>query len=388
MNHRILVVDDEPDIELLIRQRYKNQVRNKELDFVFAGNGVQALERLRDFPDVSLILTDINMPEMDGLTFLTRLNELNRPECISVIVSAYGDMTNIRTAMNRGAFDFLIKPFDFEDLDATIFKTLRHINFIQGAIASQKKLSLVERDLSIAADIQLSMLPRTFPPFPERPEVEIFARILPAREVGGDFYDFYFIDADRLAFVIGDVSGKGIPAALYMTVSKALLKNIACQVINPGECLRKLNNALLAERRQAMFVTLFFGVLNTKTGALHYSNGGHPSPYLLRPDGLPEPLPAVGGPIVGMLDDNEYDTGKFMLRKGDALLLYTDGVTEARDAGGRMFEESRLRESLTFSGQTPLENMVSGIISDVERFAGGEPQSDDLTILTIKYAKT
>lgn len=305
MSHKILVVDDEPDIEILIKQKYKSRIRNGEMEFLFAPNGAQALSALEANPDINLILTDINMPVMDGLTFLSKLNELNKPSCISIIVSAYGDMSNIRTAMNRGAFDFLIKPFDFTDLDATIFKTLRHIDFIQEALSRQAKLASVERDLVIAADIQRSLLPRTFPPFPERRDVDLFATVVPAREVGGDFYDFFFIDNDRLAFVVADVSGKGIPAALLMSVSKMLLKHIVCQVVNPGECLRKLNNALLAERQQAMYVTLFLGVLNTRTGMLSYSCGGHPPPYLVRDGHEIEPLPLVGGPLVGMLDDGD-----------------------------------------------------------------------------------
>lgn len=230
---KILVVDDEPDLELLIRQRFRKQIRDDELRFEFAQNGVQALQRLDEHRDITMILSDINMPEMDGLTLLEKVAQRNNPALKSVIVSAYGDMENIRTAMNRGAFDFLTKPIDFGDLELTMRKTMQQLEVIAGALMVRDELVAVQRDLSTASSIQQSLLPKTFPPFPDRPEVDVFARMITAKEVGGDFYDFYFVDDDRLAFAVGDVSGKGIPAAIYMAVSRTLLKAIAHQVADP-----------------------------------------------------------------------------------------------------------------------------------------------------------
>src|SRR5512136_2588688 len=155
----ILVVDDEPDLEVMIRQRFRKQIREDEIRFEFAQNGVQALQKLDEHPEISVILSDINMPEMDGLTLLEKVGERNNPSIKSVIVSAYGDMENIRTAMNRGAFDFLTKPIDFADLELTVQKTIQQLEVIGHALKARDELVAVQRDLSTATRIQQSLLP-------------------------------------------------------------------------------------------------------------------------------------------------------------------------------------------------------------------------------------
>lgn len=385
MPHKILVVDDEPDLEVLIKQKFRKQIRENELQFEFAQNGVQALEKIEEHPDVTVVLSDINMPEMDGLTLLQKLHEQNNPALKSVIVSAYGDMDNIRTAMNRGAFDFLTKPIDFNDLDITVKKTMQHLEVIKDALKSHDELVAVHRDLSIATRIQQSMLPSTFPPFPNRPEVDLYAEMITAKEVGGDFYDFYFIDQDRLAFLIGDVSGKGIPAAIYMAVCRTLLKATAHQVVHPGEVLRKVNALLIPESEAATFVTVFYGVLNTRTGEVQYSNGGHCAPYVLRSHGAVEPLPLTDGFLLGKIEHIDYDASKIQLGKGDSLFLFTDGVTEAMDLGSDLYEEKRLESYLQGTNGSSLEKVVKGSITDLKSFAGGAEQSDDITILALRY---
>jgi len=388
MPHKILVVDDEPDLELLIKQKFRKQIRDQELHFEFAQNGVQALERLGEHADISVVLSDINMPEMDGLTLLRKIDEMNNPVLKSVIVSAYGDMENIRTAMNRGAFDFLTKPIDFNDLDVTVKKTMDQLEVIKSALKSRDELVAVQRDLSIATRIQQSLLPSTFPPFPNHPEVDLYAEMLTAKEVGGDFYDYYFVDEDRLAFVIGDVSGKGIPAAIYMAVSRTLLKAIAHQVAHPGEVLRKLNTLLIPESEEATFVTMFYGVLNVRTGEVQYSNGGHNPPYLLRSSGGVEQLPLTGGFILGKIGQLEFDTAKVKLEPGDTLFLYTDGVTEAMDGEMNPYEEQRLEKFLGMRNGSSIQELIKGSFADVKSFANGAPQADDITILALRYQHT
>src|SRR2546430_11870405 len=226
MPYRILIVDDEPDLEHLVRQKFRQQVRDGRLVFTFAHNGEEALHMLSGDPSIDVVLSDINMPVMDGLTLLTKLNEVNRL-LKTVMVSAYGDMQNIRTAMNRGAFDFVTKPIDFQDLEITINKTLDHILGLKQAILVREELSAIQQELGVASRIQQSILPTEFPPFPHRTEFAIFAEMTAARQVGGDFYDFFLIDEERLGFVIGDVSGRGIPAAIFMAVSRTLLRATA-----------------------------------------------------------------------------------------------------------------------------------------------------------------
>jgi phosphoserine phosphatase RsbU/P len=385
MTPRILVVDDEPDLELLIRQRFRKQIREDSLRFEFAQNGVQALEKLDAWPDITVILSDINMPEMDGLTLLEKVGERNNPAIKSVIISAYGDMENIRTAMNRGAFDFLTKPIDFADLELTVQKTMQQLELIRLAVKARDELVAVQRDLSTATRIQQSLLPKTFPPFPHRSEIEVYAEMLTAKEVGGDFYDFYFLDEDRLAFAVGDVSGKGIPAAIYMAVSRTLLKAVAFQVGNPGEVLRRLNTLLIPESDAATFVTVFFGVLNVRTGEVQFSNGGHNPPYLVRATGEVEQLPMTDGMLLGKITDAEYETKRLRLAKGDSIFVYTDGVSEAMDLEMNQYCEERLEAYLKTTGTSPIRDIVQGSIADLKRHTGTAPQSDDITVLSLRY---
>jgi len=255
--HKIMVVDDEPDLQMLILQKFRKKIHNSDYEFCFAGDGQEALDLLNDNSDISLILSDINMPKMDGLTLLLKLQEMENPALKTVIVSAYGDMENIRTAMNRGAFDFVTKPIDFGDLDITIDKGLKESVYIKGAEKEKRQLNAVRLDLDTAARIQQKILPQDFPPFPDRNEFSVYAEMHTAKEMGGDFYDFFFLDDTHLGFVIGDVSGKGVPAAIYMAVSRTMLKAIASQVRDPAECLSTVNTMLIPESDISTFVTIF-----------------------------------------------------------------------------------------------------------------------------------
>jgi hypothetical protein len=174
---------------------------------------------------------------------------------------------------------------------------------LQQAVHEHEQLLAIRRELDIARTIQQSILPRVFPPFPQRTDFEIFAEMLPAREVGGDFYDFFLLDDTHLGIVVGDVSGKGVPAALFMAISRTLLKSVALTGAPPAECLRRVNTLLCLDNSAEMFVTVFYGVLHTRTGKLEYSNAGHNPPYLLRHEGALEVLPGTGGIVLGVLDD-------------------------------------------------------------------------------------
>jgi sigma-B regulation protein RsbU (phosphoserine phosphatase) len=384
---KIMVVDDEPDLELLVRQKFRRHIREGQFDFVFAHNGVEALQKLQEDPGINLVLTDINMPEMDGLTLLMKLNELNLL-LKAVIVSAYGDMENIRTAMNRGAADFLTKPIDFNDMEITVNKTVQQLQTLKLAVQEHDQLVSIRHELDIASEIQQSILPRTFPPFPERRDFEIFAEMIPAREVGGDFYDFFLIDDERLALVIGDVSGKGVPAALFMAVTRTLLKSTALAGLAPAECLRRVNNLLCADNDSEMFVTVFYGVMNTRTGVLTYSNGGHNPPYLLRSDGRAELLAGTGDMVLAALENNAYHEKIATLVAGDGVFLYSDGITEAMDDAGALFSDQRLAAFLGATNGASPEQLIRRVVENVKQYSGEAPQSDDITALAIRYLGT
>ena len=378
-----MLVDDEPDMEVLIRQKFRKHVREKKYEFVFAENGLIALATLLEHPDISIILSDINMPEMDGLTLLARLNELKNPALKTVIVSAYGDMDNIRTAMNRGAFDFITKPINFEDLEITINKTINHIRVLQQANEEHEQLISLQHDLDIAKEIQHAILPKIFPPFPERNDFELYAFMEAAKSIGGDFYDFFLIDDEHLGLVIADVSDKGIPAAIYMAVSRTIIRASAIKGISTSECLDYSNQLLFKESMNSMFVTVFYGILNTSSGAFTYSNAGHNPPYILRKNGSIEMLEITGDIVMGIMDDIQYKTKSAQLNPGDGLFLYTDGVTEANNAEYELFDEDRLEEVVTnLENLTPKE-IVNKVVIALDEFTGELPQADDTTMLAL-----
>jgi len=381
---KILVVDDETDMEPMIRQKFRRHIREKTYDFEFAFNGLEALEKIIASPEIGIVLSDINMPEMDGLTLLTKLKELNNPGLKTVIVSAYGDMDNIRTAMNRGAFDFITKPVNFDDLEITINKTLAEILAVRVWLTEHDQLVSIQHDLNISREIQQAILPKKFPPYPDEPNFDIYASMVAANEVGGDFYDFFLIDKFRLGFVVGDVSGKGISAAIFMAVSRTLIRAAALKGEPVSECMRYVNNLLCKESVSSMFVTVFYGILNTQTGEVDYVNAGHNPPYILSSNGIRQ-VEMTNGLALGVIDDFSFQSKKIQLNKGDQLLLYTDGVVEAINLDETAYGEERFENFLNNSLNLPIETVIKKSFSDVSDFVGGAPQSDDITLLGISY---
>jgi len=383
MPAKILVVDDEPDLKLLIQQKFRRQIRDGRYDFLFAHNGVEALAQLDANPNVDLVLSDINMPEMDGLTLLTKLpaspNQLK-----AVMVSAYGDLQNIRTAMNRGAFDFVTKPIDFEDLEVTIQKTVDELMKIRDGLKARSELLAIRRELEVARTIQQSILPRDFGPKGPTGGVSIAAEMQAANEVGGDFYDFFMIDGERLGVVVGDVAGKGVPAAIYMSLSRTLLRATAQLGLDAGECLRHANRTLCSEGDAGLFVTTVYVIVNTKTGAIDYSTGGHFPPYLARANGTVESLPLAGGMVLGIESEARYESGHATLESGDLMFLYSDGVTEAANAADEFYGDDRLGEALASVAGSDEKSAVGTLVKSVHDFAAGYSQSDDITLVAVR----
>jgi len=208
-------------------------------------------------------------------------------------------------------------------------------------------------ELRIASEIQKSILPRTFPPFPDRADFEIYATTIPALEMGGDFYDFFLIDDKRLGVVIADVSGKGVPAAIFMAVSRSLLKATALASVSPSACLEHVNRLLCPDNDSAMFVTVFYGILHTESGELEFSNGGHNVPYIIGHDRI-VPVGQPAGTALGIVDDARYHTNRMSINAGETLVLYTDGVIEAQDRAGAQFGVERLSAELCRMARAPV----------------------------------
>ena len=386
---KILSVDDELDLEVLLTQYFRRQIRKGEYEFAFAHNGLEALQKLLETPDFDIILSDINMPEMDGLTLLAKVNELKNPAMKCIMVSAYGDMDNIRSAMNKGAFDFATKPIDLDDLSRTIEKAIEQDRYIRESQQEHNQLESIKNDLAIAGEIQQTILPRSFPPFPELTEVvDIYASMTPAKDVGGDFYDFFQIDDERIGLVIADVSGKGVPASLFMAVSRTLLRATALRGISSAECLTYANKLLCKESLDSMFVTVFYGIYHYKTGMMDYTNAGHNPPYLLRGGRTVECLSVSSNFVVGVFDDIEFESNTLTFGIGDTLLLYTDGVTEAFNDKREQFSESNLQDILaSMHESSSAKEVVTSVLQSVKTFSGDYPQSDDITLLSLQRIK-
>ncbi len=258
----------------------------------------------------------------------------------------------------------------------------RYIRDLSETIASKEK---IESELKVAHDIQMGILPKVFPPFPDRNEFDIRATLKPARQVGGDFYDFYFMDQDRLCIAIGDVSGKGVPAALFMSVTKTLVKAKSSQGMAPHRVMARLQEDLVLNNPSMMFVTLFLAVLDTRTGHLEYCNAGHNPPYLVGGNGGVRPLEVTEGVALGVVDDFDYASKMVQLSAGDAVFFYTDGVTEAMNAEGELYSERRLEKLLVETGQRSGEMLLKTIMTRLETFSRGAGQSDDITMVHLTY---
>jgi len=280
---------------------------------------------------------------------------------------------------NRQTFDEIDESL-LAGLSDHITVALERGRLIEAYIEKER----LEEGLKLAHDIQMSMLPKTFPPFPERRDLDIFAAITPAKKVGGDFYDFFFLDEDRLCFAIGDVSGKGVPAALFMAVIKTLFKAIAGRVQNPTEILSTVNREICRDNDSQMFTSLFCGILDTRTGELKYSNGGHNPPYHLSRAGVQQ-VPKTGGRVLGLLEETSYGWGRLALGSGETIFLYSDGVTEAMDPAGQFFSEQRLESILTQTKFASARKQIEHLTSQITLFAAGAEQSDDITALAIRY---
>ena len=380
--YKILVVDDEPDLEQLVLQRMRREIRGGRYKFVFARNGVEALERLGEEDEIDMVLTDINMPEMDGLTLLKQIPAVD-PNLRCVIVSAYGDMKNIRTAMNRGAFDFVTKPIDFEDLRITIDRTLSHLAMLREALEARDNLVAIRSDLALASRMQQAILPKKFP---ETPQYQVFASMEAARDVGGDFYDVMGLSDGRVGITVADVSGKGVTAALFMMSSRTLLNSVAAARSDPADALSEVNRLLQENNEASMFVTVFFAVFDPASGELVCANGGHNPPLIVHADGSSTLLPQKPGVALGVVPDIAYEKSAASLAPGDAIILYTDGVTEAENDRQEQFGVERLRGVFADSPPSDARETNMAVFRAVKDFAGAAPQFDDITCLTLYRA--
>ena len=252
---------------------------------------------------------------------------------------------------------------------------------------TQRQKELIDGELKVAREIQMSIVPKIFPPFPKHQEFDIYAVLNPAKEVGGDLYDFFLIDDDHLCFSIGDVSGKGVPASLFMAVTKTLVKSKVDSHHTPEQILCAVNDELCDENQSGMFVTEFLGIMTISTGEVKYANGGHNRPYVLRTNGRLEMLPKIPGIALGAMGNMPYAGESLQLNTGDILIMYTDGVTEAMNRPGELFGETRFEKVLENTSEKSAKELTKIILAAIHQHVKDAEQSDDITILAIKYER-
>lgn len=243
----------------------------------------------------------------------------------------------------------------------------------------------IQTELSLATDIQTALLPHVYPAFPNRTEFDIYALSEPAREVGGDFYDYFLIDDEHLCLVMADVSGKGIPAALFMMIAKTILQNCAMLGKEPAEILERTNEALSADNQTGMFVTVWMGILEISSGKLLCANAGHEYPVIRRAGGSFEIFKDKHGFVIGGMENSQYKEYLIQLRHGDRIFLYTDGVPEATDGDNKMYGIARMLDALNREPEADLRQMIDNVCYDIVDFIKDEQQFDDLTMMCLEY---
>lgn len=270
-----------------------------------------------------------------------------------------------------------------EAMSGMIARLQRYLVEMEAATAARER---VEGELSAARDIQIGMVPREFPPFPERDDIDIHALLEPAKEVGGDLYNYAMIDEHRLFFVIGDVSGKGVPAALFMAMTSTLFKAASMTAKDTAALMARVNAELVRDNVADLFVTAFAGVIDLRDGSIEYSDAGHEAPFLLRADGSVSRLAKPGGMALGIFDDVDFTSTAMRLAPGDALVLFTDGVSEATDAEERLFGVERIHAGLAeLGGDRPAAQVTAALAGQISDFVGAAPQFDDIAIMVVRY---
>ena len=272
---------------------------------------------------------------------------------------------------------------DLADSFSRMYREVQeYISKLETVTAEKERIGA---ELDVAAKIQTSMLPCIFPPFPNRDEFDIYATMDPAKEVGGDFYDFFMVDDDHLAFVVADVSGKGVPAALFMVIGKTLIKDHTGLHDDLGEVFTEVNNILCASNSEEMFITAFEGVLNLKTGELRYVNAGHETPFICRNNGVYEPFKVKAGFILAGMEGIRYKSGSVQLQPGDKIFQYSDGVPEAMNRKNEQYGMQRLGKVLAQNSKKPPAELLHAIKADLDAFVGEAEQFDDITMLCVKF---
>lgn len=377
-NPKILVVDDEPDLEVLIKQKFRKEIKEGKYNFSFANNGVQALEKIEADKEIELVLTDINMPEMDGLTLLSKIKELNNPLLHSVIVSAYGDILNIRTAMNGGAFDFVVKPIDLKDLEITMTKALDNLATFKKALKTRDELITVRKELEEARSLQLSMLPKKIP---HSDELELAVYMDTASEVGGDYYDFSQKDDGSLNIAIGDATGHGMRAGIMVSITKALFISDSSEM-EMADFFKSSNHTIKSLHLGRMMMA--FALLNYRNKKISFVNAGMPSLFVYKKS-CDEVVEHVNQSMpLGALSNSNFNIEQLDVASGDIVLLMSDGMPELFNETNEMFGYKKIENLLKTDSDKSPQELIDIFKKEAADWSGELDADDDITFVVIK----
>ena len=382
----LLVVDDNEDNRYTLSRRL---TREGYTNLTMATDGREALDLLK-LKRFDLVLLDNMMPGINGIEVLERMKAGASLRDIPVImISAANELDNVIRCIELGAEDYLPKPFNPTLLRARIGATLEKKRLRDEVKAS---LARLEQEMDAARKLQMGMLPRVFPvQTPEQP-VDVYASMEPAREVGGDLYDCFYAAPQIFCFLVGDVSGKGAQAAMFMARTRSLVRmsielwqQAGSDQVTPARVAEAVNRELCQNNEDRMFVTVFLGLLNTQTGALAYCNAGHPIPHLLRASGALEQIHAKPEMPLGVRSKAAYQTGTVTLQPGDGVFVVSDGVFEALNADGAFYTQERLDADLRAAVTAPVVQLVKTVTNNVQVFTGTAPKADDVTALALRW---
>jgi sigma-B regulation protein RsbU (phosphoserine phosphatase) len=376
----ILIVDDvESNCTLL-----QDWLKRKSYSVFAANNGAQALAFLTEHPNIDIILLDIMMPEMDGFEVLKRIKMNERlADIIVIMITSLDEVDSIVLCIKDGAEDYMVKPFNSFLLDVKIKSCLEKKRLRD---TEKAYIASLYQELNFAQPIQLSMMPR-YTPKSER--YSIYGKMIPAKEVGGDFYDWYELGHGKISIVIGDVSGKGSSAALYMVQMRTILNTLASaySTIADNLCdfIKHANLLQCKDNESCIFVTLFYGILDIQTGQFIYVNAGHLPPLILKANNSVELLAGFSGLPMGISPNTTYNMFTTTIEHNSTLLLYTDGITEALNSEGIMYGVSRLEQTLQDSVSLSAERAIEKVLNSVLTFTANEEATDDITALALHF---
>lgn len=363
---KILVVDDEPLLKSLLFQKFRAQINSKELEFHFASNGIEALEKLNNDHEIGVILTDIKMPKMDGLTLIHQIAEHDRLYKI-IVISAYGDMNNIRKAMDGGASDFIIKPFNLVDLESSLLNMVEQFQFIKkGALAKDKMLEL-SKEIEIAKKIKKSFIPVDFKTIPAD-RYSLCGAMIPSQELGGNFFDFFPLNEDEMGIVVINVFGKGISAALYTAIVQMLGRAIGLTCNQPSDFTTELHHFLIKEVPSKVITGVFYGVFNTLNGEFNFCNEGEVIAYLLSHDKK----------LI-----NLHECKQMVLKKNDKIFIATSELLNAKNEKKEAYGK-RIDEVLNECLDKPCDELIQKVKENFNLFMGSSLPEEDIPIFCLE----